>query len=115
VDPVPRDLVVRLNIPVTEGIHSPGDSIVFTHWLPLSVEESLFVEREDIELRLWFDIECTLYGDSISVADVPRHVQLPVSTVRVDVTIRNVPDPLTEFIYAERDRFDYAHLPTDVG
>lgn len=94
------DILVRLEIPFT--LYSP--LLVFHRWLPLNDDEALILDQNDIRVRLWFDLNCSMLKEADFV-DIEKHANVVVMRVHVDVEMREIPDELAEFIYEERERY----------
>ncbi len=82
--------------------------MTFARWLPIGDSQAINVEREDIALKLWFDITSTRWASQHKEEDLPRMTNVLAHRVFADSVVRDVPDDLLEYM-AQRD---FTRFPT---
>lgn len=93
---------VRLAIPL-------GDRhLVFSHWLPFAADAlTIPATEESYAVRVWVDVDCLAHIGGVNREDVPRHLNLKVEKLLVEVALGFVDDDLAALITSGR------HSPGD--
>jgi hypothetical protein len=91
------ELVVQFEIPVLAQKSVPCPALVFSLWFP-SEEADFFVFEDNagFSVKLWFREDCLAIP--ASPADIARTENVGASKVIADVTVRDVPGDLGEFL-----------------
>ena len=71
--------------------------MIFSMWMPLNENEFIVVQEEKATLKLWFDRSCW-HNVTHAGGDIPNHVNVLVSKVFADVTLRHLPENMIEYI-----------------
>jgi hypothetical protein len=72
-------------------------AMIFSRWMPLDEDEFIVIQEENATLRLWFDRSCW-HNVTHAGGDIPNHVNVLVDRVFADVTLRDLPEGLVDYI-----------------
>lgn len=86
-----KDLWVQMAIPIRGHVE-------FHKWLPLESGDFIVVNDGDMTLTFWFAKDCWFTVKDWDLADLPNIVNVKVSTIFADVSIKDVSDDLADFI-----------------
>ena len=92
-----KDILVRMDVPIPAHNIVNTPFMIFSRWMPLEEDEFIVIQEENATLRLWFDKSC---WDRVSHGggDISNHVNVLVSKVFADVTLRDLSDGLVNYI-----------------
>lgn len=102
------DLFVHLEIPISTTPLVGAEAIAFARWLPIGDGQAINVERDNIALKLWFDITSTWWASQDKEEDLTKRINVLAHRVFADTVVHDVPDDLLHYM-AERD---FARPPT---
>lgn len=111
---MPR-LTVDLTIPIHAESLISTPALTFSHWLPVGKEKGISVAGDDIEILLWFDLECLVFVHDVKgESDLTRYSNVLVNKVRATIDVDNVSDDLATYMLerkANRPPYDHeAHV-----
>jgi hypothetical protein len=103
-----KDLLIRLNVPVPTQAIAPHPGLIFNRWLPIKEGDALLFSEDAFELTIWFDMTCIDEGfrGLFTEDELYKWANVTVSNVFMDVTAKDIPDDLADFIFATADRRD---------
>jgi hypothetical protein len=91
------DVLVRFNIPILTYHVVSVPRLTFHRWVPLTESEFITLEDDGMVLKFWFDMNCL--GTYIPNEDeISRNVNIPVDKIFIDVTLRDIPLGLAEYM-----------------
>jgi hypothetical protein len=96
------DLFVHLEIPIPTEPLVGAPALTFARWLPICDSQAITIDRDNIALKLWFDITSTWWASQHKEEDLPHMVNVLPHRVFAHSVVRDVPDDLLEYM-AQRD------------
>ncbi len=75
----------------------------FSFWVPLSTEHDIYINKDNMQIRVWFDRK-NFHGGETLLQKIKQLVNAALIGVNIDILKRNVPEELVDFIYQEKDR-----------
>lgn len=106
-----KELIVRLSVPVPTLPITPHPGLIFNRWLPTGEEDALVFNEGEFEVKFWFDMSCLDEGFRGMFAHDELHkwLNVTVSKVFIDVTVKDVPDDLADYVFATSERTDLSN------
>lgn len=96
------DLFVHLKIPIPTEPLVGAPALTFARWLPIGDSHAIKVDRDNISLKLWFDITSTWWASQHKEEDLPRMTNVLAHWMFADAVVRDVSDDLLQYM-AQRD------------
>ncbi len=92
-------LTISLKIPFeTDSSKDLGTSMVFTHWLPVGIDQGIAVTDGDLRIVIWFDEKSVYSLFQPNVEDLRNYFNIHVSHVNVRVQIEGLSEPLLAYM-----------------
>ena len=102
------DLLIRMEIPFLAYPEANSDSYMIFHmWLPLKNEDFLYIEKDDLKLKLWFDVKTTWWGSQPTEEEIKKIINIPARKIFADITVSNLNQTLLNYISTH----DYSKKP----
>jgi len=96
------DLFVHLKIPIPTEPLVGAPALTFARWLPIGDSNAINVDRDNISLKLWFDITSTSWASRHKEEDLATMMNVLAHWVFADAVVRDVSDDLLRYM-AQRD------------
>jgi hypothetical protein len=96
------DLFVHLKIPIPTEPLVGAPALTFARWLPIGDSHAINVDRDNMALKLWFDITSTWWASRHKEEDLPTMMNVLAHWVFADAVVRDVSDDLLQYM-AQRD------------
>ena len=92
-----KAILVRMDIPILAHNIVNTPSMIFSRWMPLEEDEFIVIQEENASLRLWFDKSCWNRVSHVG-GDISNYVNVLVTKIFADVTLRDLSDGLVSYI-----------------
>ncbi|MGI8837487.1 MAG: hypothetical protein ACR2H4_12745 [Pyrinomonadaceae bacterium] len=96
------DLFVHLKIPIPTEPLVGAPALTFARWLPIGDRHAINVDRDNMSLKLWFDITSTWWASQHKEEDLPAMINVLAHRVYAEAVVREVSDDLLQYM-AQRD------------
>lgn len=83
-------LLIRLTVPLSKHADDTDTALMFYQWLPIGEEHGIHYRKEQYELLLWLDENCTTRAPGLTIEDILRWDNITVYCIYADVTVKNV-------------------------
>lgn len=100
-------LLIRMEIPIEPAL-------IFSHWLPIKEYDFIRIDKENMMLKFWFDLKCTMHLGELDEAELSRWTNVGAIKIFADVTVKKVRNELLEYIknrdYSKPPKPEEQHL-----
>lgn len=97
-----KDILIRMRVEIPSQPIVPVSAMIFSHWLPLKVDDFLNIRDGNLIIKIWFDVTCTYWASHPTEDEIIKWANVTAHEINIDVTVENVEDDLIQLIISDK-------------